>query len=122
MAENFDKEETHIPGMILQPFVENSIKHGIHEKNDGLVKITVSKNGSLPCVVEDNCIGRKGAQFLKIQADQEYDSKGMEITINRIETFNKIYEASIVLNIEDLTNNKGESTGTKVKIDFPVDL
>jgi hypothetical protein len=92
------------------------------KKNDGMVKITVSKYGSLSCVVEDKGIGRKGSQFLKIQGEEEYESKGMEITSNRIETFNKIYESNIVLNIEDLTNEKGESTGTKVKIDFPVDL
>ena len=46
----------------------------------------------------------------------------MDITANRIETFNKIHESGIKWKTGDLANEKGESTGTKVKIDFPKDL
>ena len=124
VQESIDKEMTHVPSMVLQPFVENSIKHGVQQKqnNDGLIKITVSKNGTLSCVVEDNGIGRQSSMFLKDESDDGYESKGMDITKSRIETINKIYETSISLNIEDLSDDKGQPAGTRVKIDFPVDL
>jgi LytS/YehU family sensor histidine kinase len=121
--ENIDKEDISLPGMILQPFVENSIKHGIQHRpsQDGYIHIKISRNGMLSCVVEDNGIGRKNSLLLKSEAGDGYELRGMDITQNRIETINKIYAVNIILTTEDLTNKKGDPEGTRVKIDFPID-
>jgi LytS/YehU family sensor histidine kinase len=124
VQQNIDTEQTYIPGMILQPFVENSIKHGIANKqnNDGYIHITISKNGTLNCIIQDNGIGRSYARLLKTIGEDTYESKGMDITYSRIETFKKIYETQIDILTEDLINIQGEACGTKIKIDFPIDL
>jgi tetratricopeptide (TPR) repeat protein len=120
--DDIDGTATLIPGMILQPFVENSIKHGVayKEAGDGEIKITVSKNGQLQCRIEDNGGGRKAA--LPKPTGDEYQSKGMSITLKRIETINKIYGTAIDARVEDITDAGGEVAGTRVTVHFPVNL
>jgi two-component system, LytTR family, sensor kinase len=123
--ENVDRFTTFIPGMILQPFVENSIRHGVthKEKNDGQINISISKNGKLICLVEDNGIGRKKAAEIKSTGDEAaYESKGMAITMNRIETINKIYHTDISLQVDDVKDSEGKPAGTRVKLEFPPDM
>jgi hypothetical protein len=125
VKENVDRSATFVPGMILQPFVENSIKHGVthKEKNDGLINISISKNGKLVCLVEDNGIGRKKAGEIKLAGEGAvYESTGMTITMNRIETINKIYHADISLQVDDVNDSEGKPAGTRVKLEFPPDM
>lgn len=123
--EQIDKSATFIPGMILQPFVENSIRHGVaaRENKDGMISIRISKNGKLLCHIEDNGIGReKAGEMKRLSADAGYESKGMDITRNRIDTINRIYGTSISVNIDDIKDNSGQTAGTSVDIEFPPDL
>lgn len=116
---------TLIPGMILQPFVENSIRHGVAQKENrnGLVKVVFSKNQKLVCIIEDNGIGRvKAAEIKSETGDNGFESKGMSITMSRILAINKMYNTDITIQVDDLTDNEGGPAGTRVKVEFPPDM
>jgi tetratricopeptide (TPR) repeat protein len=120
---NIDPSGIFIPGMILQPFVENSILHGIShkEKNDGLVKISISKNGRLVCMIDDNGIGRERSSVLKTSVP-DHGSRGMDITMHRIEAINKMYNSSISVQFTDMKDEAGNPSGTSVKVELPADM
>lgn len=125
VCDDIDCSATFIPGMILQPFVENSIKHGIayKENNDGYIHITLSKNGKLVCMVEDNGIGReKAGEIKRISTNADYESKGMAITLSRVEHINKIYETDIAVTVNDTVDNTGRPLGTTVVLEFPLHM
>ncbi len=110
-------EEAVIPPMITQPFIENAIEHGrLHLKEDGFINIHFfKKDNMLFITVEDNGIGRKGAEMNK--KSKEHKSMAMKITKERIDNLNKKYRSEGFLEIEDY--NKEEETGTKVLISIP---
>lgn len=123
--EAVDRSATFIPGMILQPYVENSIKHGVThmEHNDGQVTISLSKNDKLVCIIEDNGIGRQKANEIKAgRGPAEFESRGMSITANRIETINKIYNTDINIQVNDRMDQSGKLSGTTVRLEFPANL
>jgi LytS/YehU family sensor histidine kinase len=113
----------YIPPMILQPFVENSVRHGLRFRRDknGVVTISVHREGNhLVCVLEDNGIGRKAAMQYKSISPINYQSKGLSLTADRITMFNKEHEQKITMFIEDLEDDAQKALGTRVTIRFPV--
>src|SRR5436190_1060710 len=123
--ENIDSAATVIPPMLIQPYVENAIWHGLmHKSNgeEGKVEIQLTKrDDNLLCVVNDNGIGRKKAAELKAQKHTNHKrSMGMQITQDRIEIINKLYNINASVRIEDVENEQGESKGTKVELVIPV--
>jgi hypothetical protein len=118
-----DPGEYHIPPMILQPFVENSVRHGLRSRNDkeGRVSIQIKKeNGYLVCILEDNGIGRKAAMKQKSVSPINYQSKGLSLTADRITMFNRESVHKITLHIDDLEDDANNALGTRVTINFPV--
>ncbi|MBI2730435.1 MAG: histidine kinase [Sphingobacteriales bacterium] len=114
-----------IPVMLLQPYIENSIRHGIRYKKEGkgLIEISFAMSGSfLTCIIRDNGIGRKKAEELKSKQHIEYQSKGMLLTSERIENINKTLTEKIDITVEDLVDDNLYSTGTKIVIRFPLSL
>jgi len=123
--ENVETNSIVIPPMLIQPYVENAIWHGLmHKTNgiEGLVKINISKNADdLLCVIEDNGIGRKKAAELKEQKQSNHKrSMGMQITKDRIEIINKLYNMNASINIYDMEDELGNAKGTKVELIIPV--
>jgi ligand-binding sensor domain-containing protein len=117
-----DSSEWFIPPMILQPYVENSIRHGVRYRHDklGHIRVSFSLNEQyLICQVEDNGVGRKKAAEYKSEIAIEYQSKGMTLTAKRIEMLNKNQSDPVVIDIEDMENNHA-ATGTRVVVRFPV--
>ncbi|THU39460.1 histidine kinase [Niastella caeni] len=115
--------EYYIPPMILQPFVENSVRHGLRFRRDknGMVTITVKReNGNLIIILEDNGIGRKAAMQYKSISPINYQSKGLSLTADRIDIFNKEHEQKITMHIDDLEDEGRLALGTRVTISFPV--
>lgn len=116
--EVLDPDETLIPTMILQPFVENAIWHGLSpKKSPGHIKIGFSSQDKLlVCTVEDNGVGR--TYINTHPTNSEHASKAVEITQQRLELLGKNAD----LNIVDVYDNKGLPGGTRVIIQLPADL
>ncbi|MES2646125.1 MAG: histidine kinase [Bacteroidota bacterium] len=119
---NPEIEDLQIPSMLLQPYIENAIRHGLRHKTDGKGILNISfelVDHTLTCKITDNGIGRSKAAEYKTQQHIEYQSKGMSLTAHRISLLNKINGGTINLEIFDLTNEFGQATGTEVKIQIP---
>lgn len=116
--------ETKIPPMLLQPFLENAIKHGLlPKKSDALLIIEFSKlpNNMLHCLVRDNGIGRVQREKLKEKSQMGHISKGIKITKNRLELLNQIRNHPTEIRITDLYHENGQAAGTQVEILIPID-
>lgn len=122
--ENIDIEMTHVPSMILQPFVENSIIHGVLPlENGGLGKIDINIKLELDSIifeVIDNGVGIDNSLGLKDTFTGDHESKGMLITANRIELLRKINGKKLmIIGPFQINNEKGKALGTKVIIKLP---
>ncbi len=119
-----EEELISIPPLIIQPFVENAIWHGIMHRNKpegGQLKIHFDiENNNLKCTVEDNGIGRKKANEFKKQNKPEHISLGTQITESRIDLINKLHKGKLKINYTDLCDESNNPTGTKVEITFPL--
>ena len=116
VADDLDIDEVLIPPMLLQPFVENSIIHGLATKEKG-GKIDINfkaQNNELVCTVEDNGVGRKASK--KSMRLNGKNSKGIAITQNRIDVLNRTKNTNGAIKIIDKT------TGTKVVVTLPLQL
>src|SRR5690606_2555124 len=79
-----------IPAMVIQPFVENAIWHGLlHKDGRGLLTIEfVRKENRIHCIIEDNGIGRKAATAFRQQSHPGHISRGLQITKDRLQLYN----------------------------------
>ncbi len=111
-----------VPTMLIQPYVENSICHGLMTlKTKGKVKIDIKlKNDYLLCTIEDNGIGRDAARERKTKKDGNHNSLGTRIAASRLELVNTLYGSSLKTTYTDLKNAKGEAVGTLVEIQIPL--
>jgi tetratricopeptide (TPR) repeat protein len=111
-----------VPTMLIQPYVENSICHGLMPgEGKGLVKIDMElKNDYISCTIEDNGIGREAAQEKKIKSDNNHNSLGTQIVTSRLDLVNTLYGTSLKTIYTDLKDENGESTGTRVEIQIPL--
>jgi LytS/YehU family sensor histidine kinase len=116
---------TYIPSMLLQPFVENAIRHGIRNKQDGLglIKVTIEQSTEDILVsIEDNGVGRETAARYKTDQHIEYQSKGISLTQKRIEILNAANGEKVSTSIVDLWDESGKPCGTKVLLAFPLSV
>ena len=115
--------EINIPAMIIQPFVENAIQHGIQHRRDNEGKVTIhfkkDHENNLYCIITDNGLGREKASELKSKQHIEYQSKGTDITQKRINIINDQHKTNIAILSEDITAGDNSIVGTKVTIYFP---
>ncbi len=123
VEQNIDQQFVEIPPLLVQPFVENSIWHGLmHKTEGGLVKIDVSQptDQMLHIEISDDGIGRAKALEYKSKSAMKSKSLGMKVTKERIELINQIYKINTSVEIIDLKNKKGEAIGTKVILNIPI--
>ena len=120
--DNINIEETEIPPMILQPYVENAIWHGLMQYNgEGKINLSFSRKGNiLTAIIDDNGIGRDLAQRMKSKTAIEHKSHGMKVTAERIEMINRIYDTHATVEIIDKLGDTGIAFGTTVKIEIPI--
>ena len=122
IAPNINIEDDTIPPLILQPFVENAIWHGLQYKpGPGHIDIYISKKGSaLHATVEDNGVGRdlsrKTAQPIFIKKE----SLGMKLTEERLSILNKLKNMKAYFTITDLFTTGNHPAGTKVELSLPL--
>lgn len=116
-------DTTYLPSMVLQPFVENAIWHGLMHKSGnqkGEVEISVrEKEGRLYCVIEDNGVGREKARELSDKSVLKTKSMGLKITEERLRLLSKQGWEKLV-NIIDLKDSFNNPLGTRVEINFPL--
>ena len=116
---NINLENTFLPPLIIQPFVENSILHGFMTK-EGPCKLDIlvsSDKRLLSIEIIDNGIGRVAASSLsKLQT---HESKGLKITLDRITSFSKLHGCELDYQIIDLYNEYNKPIGTKVILKMP---
>ncbi len=120
---SIDSNKMTIPNMMLQPYIENAIWHGLsHKKGERNLKIRITrKQDNIVCEVEDNGVGRKMATELKSLYRKEHRSRGMELLSKRFSLLSKEYGSDIHTGIEDLHDN-GTATGTRITITVPSSL
>lgn len=124
-VDDIDTESILIPSMIMQPFVENSIIHGIlpNEGVHGEIRIKVYKEGTLlNILIEDNGIGINQSLSKKTIMEGDHRSQGMEITSKRIELIRKLSNNSIdLIGPEEIKGNDGSINGTRVLLKIRVE-
>ena len=109
--------EVLLPPLIIQPYVENAIWHGLMHRKDPGGKITIrirKENDNLEMQIEDNGVGRTMAEKLKGKKSELHRSYGMKITKERLDIVNEIYRVNATVNVTDLYPENVEETGTKV--------
>ncbi|MCB0737856.1 MAG: histidine kinase [Bacteroidetes bacterium] len=113
--EDIDTAETFIPPMILQPFMENAVKHAMRYKSgDGKIELLVhQQNGNIQCEIVDNGPGRSAVREKQL-AEQKHRSMALEITTERLKSFGREFGVEI----QDIELN-GESAGTRVVLSMP---
>jgi tetratricopeptide (TPR) repeat protein len=111
-----------VPTMLIQPYVENSICHGLLAKEGkGLVNIDLKlKDDYILCVIEDNGIGREAAKERNLKREKNHNSLGTQITKSRLDLVNELYGTSLQTIYTDLKDENGEPAGTRVEIHIPL--
>jgi Histidine kinase len=111
-----------IPPMLIQPYVENAIIHGLMPSDKkGEIKIELKLNTEiLYCSIQDNGIGRKKSEELKKSKNKNHQSLGTKITENRIKLLSAIHKDNLQIKFNDLTDDEGNNIGTKVDLNIPV--
>lgn len=107
-----------IPSLLLQPFVENSIKHGIGRmEKGGKISLHVSRyNSGLRIIIEDNGIGMGAAAEWNSKNRGNHLSFGTSLTFERIQAYNKAYNKHIQATLSDVTDEDGKIQGARVEI------
>ncbi len=120
VEENIEVENTYIPPMLIQPFIENSIKHGfINMKEKGEIKLSFTKTDNLLiCEITDNGIGREKAEQIKKQSNTKHKSLGTQVTMERFEVL-KSENPEAGFTIIDLKDKSGNASGTRVIVKIP---
>jgi putative methionine-R-sulfoxide reductase with GAF domain/ligand-binding sensor domain-containing protein len=114
-----DVDEIKIPPMIIQPFVENSIWHGLMPKQGERwvhIHFELSSDDLLICTVTDNGIGRDASARLKQNGHGPHKSKGLSLVYDRLNILQQQYGQAFEVTIKDLVENNNVPTGTEVKL------
>ena len=130
--DDIDPQYVELPPLLLQPYVENAIWHGLmHRENGGTVQIEVDTfhgtaavgselQSTLQVTIKDDGIGRAAAEELKSKSATKNKSFGLKMTSERIEIINQLYKTNTKVQIEDLYDSNGQAAGTKVTIEIPI--
>ncbi|MCT4644543.1 MAG: histidine kinase, partial [Carboxylicivirga sp.] len=112
-----DQENIQIPPMLVQPYIENAVWHGLRYKEaKGYLKVSLKNGDHLKVIIEDNGIGRRKSIKLKTKNQQSANSTGLKNINNRLGIINQIHKTNLQVAIEDV--NDSEEPGTRVTIDI----
>ena len=117
--ESLDLKSVQVPALIIQPFIENAIWHGVMPKEDGgTVTVTIDKKDqSIRCIIDDDGIGREISNQNKFKGElSTHQSKGVSLTQSRLDLDNLLNERNAVVKIIDKKDEAGKATGTKIII------
>jgi len=122
--ENIDLKSVQVPALIIQPFIENAIWHGIVPRNSGgTVSLNIlHKDGVIEIVIDDDGIGREASQQNKSATGLTHQSKGVNLTQTRLELNNLLQQRQSALEVIDKKDEHGVATGTTVIIKIKEEL
>ena len=110
--------------MLLQPYVENAIWHGLMPKEEGgKIDINVEMNNDkslLVITITDDGIGRAKSEEIRSKSAAKHKSYGMKVTSERIALINQVYKTGADVTVHDLVDDNAKASGTKVIIQIPV--
>lgn len=110
-----------IPPMLIQPFIENALVHGLlHKEGEKKLKISFQLKDSLICTIEDNGVGREKAKGIKMRQRSEHESFSSKAIYKRFEILSHVFEGEFGYNYEDLITEDGRPIGTRVSLIIPV--
>ncbi|MFI5204706.1 MAG: PAS domain S-box protein, partial [Flavobacteriales bacterium] len=122
VSDNINPEDYYIPPMLLQPYIENTVVHGLGSKQGhGEVRIEFKReNDHMVCTISDDGVGRKKAMELrKLRVGNNHQSLGMSLIETRINLLRELNQAEFEVTIKDLKNKSGKAAGTQIKVVFP---
>lgn len=113
---SIDMSNVFVPPLLLQPFAENAIWHGLmHKEGQGHLEIALStEKRILTCIISDNGIGRSKAEMFKSKSAEKQKSLGLKITTERLALLNRNTDEKTFFNVEDISDDEGNSAGTRV--------
>ena len=117
-----DGDYDEIPPMLMQPYLENAILHGLNPKETkGHLKIDIfTKDNYIVCRITDDGIGLvKSGEIKRTQPGQQHKSLGMKITSERVRILNDINKSDLSVSVTDLKDTNGDSCGTMVELYIP---
>jgi ligand-binding sensor domain-containing protein/signal transduction histidine kinase len=120
VPDEIDPDKTFVPSLLIQPFVENSIRHGLrHRKGGGRIDVRFRRDGDrLLCRIEDNGVGIDEDVARAAWMAEDHRATGMAITRNRLEVFNRMSDRNVGM---EVTNLRSEGiTGTRVVLTIPL--
>jgi ligand-binding sensor domain-containing protein len=121
---NLPAEKLEIPSMLLQPFIENAINHGLmHKAEKGSLEISFRYGKTadiLLCTIEDDGVGRTEAARIRSKNSPGHTSMAMQILKERIKTFMESENLGIIVDIRDKFNAEGKAAGTIVEVFIPL--
>ncbi len=123
LPDDLEMDFIEIPPMLIQPYVENAIWHGLMHKETGgkiIVDCRQKDDKYLFVTILDNGIGRDGAAAFKSKTATRHKSFGMKITSERMDIIKQLYNIETKITIEDLKDTSGLGIGTKVTLEIPL--
>jgi sensor histidine kinase YesM len=118
-----DAQFVEIPPLLLQPYVENAIWHGLMHKSEGgtvHVRVTQPQEDLLQLIITDDGVGRARSTELKSKSASHRKSFGLKMTSERIALVNQLYQTHTQVTIEDLVDANGQPAGTEVVLQIPI--
>jgi hypothetical protein len=113
-------EDIMIPPMLIQPFIENSLAHGLlHKEGEKKLRVTFELKDMLICTIEDNGIGREQAKAIKQRQNSTHESFSGKAIGRRLEILSHVFEGEFGYTYEDLYDNQGP-VGTRVILTIPI--
>lgn len=107
--ESLNLQSLQVPGMLVQPFLENAIWHGLRYRTEkGFLKLSFEKSEQyLKITIEDNGIGIEESKKQKTQHQKTREGRGMKNTLERIQLLNDLYKKNITCSVKDKENSSG---------------
>jgi len=120
---NLNTSSIKVPSLILQPFLENAIWHGLSAKTQNKKIELVAKktqDGHVEITITDNGIGRLASEKIRNEKKIKRQSVGLNITKARLENFSKDFKEDYHIEIIDLYDDQNIAMGTQVVLSIPI--